>query len=63
MGSRNRFKTFRLSFSTDRSSRKTQRKKVESKKSFFDSVRKPDLGFSRKRPFSADKSELCKKWP
>ena len=53
-------KLFRLSFSTDRSSRKSQvfrldpvgklsRKKVESKKPFFDCVRKLDLGFSRKR--------------
>ena len=30
-------------------SRKTQSKKVESKKPFFDCVRKPHLGFSRKR--------------
>ena len=33
-------------------SRKIQSKKVESKKPFLDCVRKPDLGFSRKRPFS-----------
>ena len=32
-------------------------KKVESKKLFFDCVRKPDLGFSRNRPFSTDKSD------
>ena len=36
---------------------KIQSKIVDSKKLFFDCVRKPDLGFSRKRPFSADKSD------
>ena len=56
-------KLFRLIFSTDRSSRKsrkTQSKKFESKKTFFDCIRKLGLGFSRKRPFSTDKSD---KWP
>ena len=52
-----RVKPFRLSFSTGGSSRNSQSKKVESKKPFFDCVRKPDLGFSRKRPFSTDKSD------
>ena len=32
-------------------------KKVESKNTFFDCIRKPDLGFSQKRPFSTDKSD------
>ena len=50
-------KLFRPSFSTWLPSRKTQSKKVESKKPLFDCVRKPDLGFSRKRPFSTDKSD------
>ena len=31
--------------------------KVESKKLLFDGVRKPDLGFSQKGPFSTDKSD------
>ena len=46
-------------------SRKTQSKKLESKKPFFDCVRKPDLGLSRKRPFLTKKSDctVCKKWP
>ena len=52
-----RVKLFRPSFSTGSASRNSQSKKVESKKSFFDCVRKPDLGFSRKRPFSTDKSD------
>ena len=63
-------KLFRLSFSTDRSSRKsqvfrldppvgkTQSKKIESKK--VDCIRKLDLGFSRKRPFSTDKSDCIR---
>ena len=34
-----------LTFSTGSPSQKTQSKKVESKKLFFDCVRKPDLGF------------------
>ena len=50
----------RKSFSTGSPSRKTQWKKVESKKPFFDCVRKPELGFSRKRPFSTDKSDCVK---
>ena len=47
-----REKLFRLSFST-----------VEDpvgKVSFFDCVRKPDLGFSRKRPFSTDTSDCIR---
>ena len=71
MGSKNSVKLFRLSFSTDRSSRKsqvfrldppvgTQLEKVELKKPFFGCVRKPDLGFSRKRPFSTDKSDCIR---
>ena len=67
-----RVKLFRLGFSTGGSSRKSRvfrldppvgflsRKKVESKKPFFDCVRKPDLGFSRKRPFSTDKSDCIR---
>ena len=46
-----RVELFRLSFSTG---------KVESKKPFFDCVRKPNLGFSRKRPFSTDKSDCIR---
>ena len=74
MGSNNRCKTFstgrssrKLDFfdwipqSEIRSpSRKTQSKKVESTKPFFDCVRKPDLGFSRKRSFSTDKSDCVR---
>ena len=48
------------SFSTVSASRNFQSKKVESKKPFFDCVRKPDLGFSRKRPFSTDKSDCIR---
>ena len=33
------------------------RKKVSRKSPFFDCVRKPNLGFSRKRPFSTDESD------
>ena len=49
------------SFSTGSPSRQTQSKKIESKKPFFDCIRKLDLGFSRKRPFSTDKSDCIKK--
>ena len=71
-------KRFRLRFSTGRfsrknavfrledgsSSRKTRPEKLESKKPFFDCIRKPDLGFSRKRPFSTDKSDgVRNEWP
>ena len=67
IGSRNTCKTFsteffdwriqskKSSFSTGFASRTSQSKKL-----FFDCVRKPDLGFSRKRPFSTDKSD-CKR--
>ena len=48
------------SFSTGSPRRKTQSKKLRSKKLFFDCVRKPDLGFSRKRPFSTDKSDCVR---
>ena len=72
MGSKNRCRTFsteffdgeiqskKSRFSTGSPSRKTQSKKNESKKPFFDCVRKPDLGFSRKRPFSTDKSDCVR---
>ena len=55
-----RVKLFRLRFSTGPASRNAQSKKVESKKPFFDCVRKPDLGFSRKRPFSTDKPDCIR---
>ena len=55
-----RGKLFRLSFSTGSASRNSQSKKVESKKPFFDCVRKPDLGFSRKMPFSTDESDCIR---
>ena len=67
-----RVKLFRLSFSTQSkkssfstgsASRKSQSEKVESKKPFFDCVRKPDFGFSRKRPFSTDKSDCIRNGP
>ena len=50
-----RVKLFRLSFSTGSASRNSQ-----SKKPFFDCVRKFDLGFSRKRPFSSDKPDCIR---
>ena len=51
-------KSKKSSFSTRSLSRKTQSKKVESKMLFFDCcARKPELGFSRKRPFSTEKSD------
>ena len=71
-------KLFRLSFSTDRSSRKSQvfrldapvgkldRKTLSRKsqpfksQSFYDFVREPDFGFSRKRPFSTDQSDCIR---
>ena len=52
-----RVKKFRLSFSTGSASRNSQSKKVEAPKPFFDCIRKLDLGVSRKRPFSTDKSD------
>ena len=63
-----RIQSKKSSFSTESASRNSQPKKVESEKLFFDCARKPDLGFSRKRPFSTDKSDcirngLYKKWP
>ena len=48
------------SFSTGSPSRKTQSKKVEPKKLFFDCVRKLGLGFSRKRPFSTGKADCVR---
>ena len=72
IGSKNTCKTFsteffdwriqskKSSFSTGPASRNSQPKKVESKKPFFDCVRKPDWGFSRKRPFSTDKSDCIR---
>ena len=72
IGSKNTYKTFsteffdcriqskKLSFSTGSASRNSQSKKVESKKPFSDCVRMPDLGFSRKRPFSTDKSDCIR---
>ena len=61
IGSKNTCQTFSTEFfdwrihskksscSTGSASRNSQSKKVESKKPFFDYVRKPDLGFSRKK--------------
>ena len=69
IGSKNTCKTFstefldwriqskKSSFSTGCVSRNSHSKQIDSKKPSFDSVRKPDLGFSRKRPFSTDKSD------
>ena len=49
------------SLSTGSPSRKTQSKKVESKKPFFDyCVRKPYHGLCRKQPFSTDKSDCIR---
>ena len=48
------------SFSTGFANRNSQLKKVESTRPFFDCVRKLDLGFSRKRPFSTDKSDCTR---
>ena len=70
IGSKNTCKTFsteffdwriqskKSSFSTGSASRRSQSKKVESEKPFFDCVREPDLGFSRKKPLSTDESVL-----
>ena len=72
IGSKNTCKTFsneffdwgiqpkKSSFSTGSASRNSQSKKVESKKLFYDCVRKPDSGFSPKRPFSTDKSDCIR---
>ena len=69
IGSKNTCKTFstwffdwtkKSSFSTRSAGRSSQSKKVESKKPFFDRVRKLDSGFSRKRPFSTDKSDCIR---
>ena len=68
IGSKNTCKTFSTeffdwriqsknsTFLTGSANRNSQSKKVESKKPFFDCVRKPDLSFSRRRPFSTVKS-------
>ena len=53
MGSKNRCNIF----STEFLDWHIQSKKVESKKLFFDCVRRPDLGFSRRSPFSTDRSD------
>ena len=53
-------KLSRLSFSTGSASRNSQSKIVESRKPFFDCVREPDLGFSRKIPFSTDKPDCIR---
>ena len=72
IGSENTCKTFRLSFSTEGSSLKSRvlqldppvgilgKKKMRRKKPFPDCVRKPDLGFSRKRLFSTNKSDCIR---
>ena len=72
IGSKNTCKTFLTevldwrsqsktsSFSTGSAGRNSQSKKVESKKPFFDCVRKPDWGLSRTRPFSIDKSDCLR---
>ena len=60
IGSKNTRKTFSTEFSTGSASRNSQSKKVESNTPFFNCVRKPDLGFSRKRPFSTDKSNCIR---
>ena len=72
IGSKNTHKTFsteffgwriqskKRSFSTGSASRNSQSKKVESEKPFFDCVRKLELGFNRKRPFSTDKSDCIR---
>ena len=55
-----RIQSKKSSFFTGSASRSSQSKKVKSNKPFFDCVRKPDLGFSRKRPFSTDKSDCIR---
>ena len=55
-----RVKLFRLSSSTGSPNRKTHSKNVQSKKPFFDCIRNPDLGPSRKGPFSTDKSDCVR---
>ena len=73
IGSKNKCKNFsteifdcriqskKSSFSIGSASRNSPSKKVGSKKPFFDCVRKLDLGFSRKSPFSTDKSDRVRK--
>ena len=71
IGSKNTCKTFsteffdwnqskKSSFFTGYASRNSQSKNVDSKKPSIDCVRKPFLGFSRKRPFSTDKFDFIK---
>ena len=55
-----RIQSKKSSFSSGYASRNSQSKKVESKKPFFDCIRKADLGFSRKRPFSSDKCDCIR---
>ena len=52
------FPSDHTTLSTGPPSRKTQSKKL-----LFNRVRKPDLGFSRKRPFSTDKSDCVRTGP
>ena len=63
IGSKNRCETFSTEFFDWIRQSEFLVEKVESKKSFFDRVRKLDLGLSRKRPFSTRKIRLYKKWP
>ena len=60
IGSKNTCKTFSTEVSTEFASRNSQSKNVESKKPFLDCVTKPDLGFSRKRPYSTGKSDCIR---
>ena len=70
IGSKNTCKTFSTEFfdwrilsknSTGSATRNSQSKKVQLKKLSFDCVRKLDfLGFSRKKPFSTDKSDCIR---
>ena len=58
--SKTNVKLFRLEFFDWQIQSKKSVKQVESKELFFDCVRKPDFGVSRKKPFSTDKSDCVR---
>ena len=57
IGSKNKCETFSIEFCAWIPQSESS---VEKSCPFFDCVRKPDLGFSRKRPFSTDKSDCVR---
>ena len=55
-----RIQSKKSSFSNESASQNSQSKKLSRKSPFFACVRKPDLGFSRKRPLSTGKCDCIR---